>query len=115
MGPHLTTAERIADLEMRLMNYRRTRQLSPSSMLRWCDTLIRDAETELRRLTATGRPDRRSASGSSQPAVLAADARVDAPSTTPGQRDCEHSPNSEPARAKSEPSGRRTEIGSADL
>jgi hypothetical protein len=87
MRPHPTTAEEIADLEMRLKNYRRTRRISPSSMLRWCDTLIRDAEAELRTLTATGRHHRRPGPGSSHPALVAADTHADAPSPTPRRPD----------------------------
>ena len=87
MRPHPTTAEQIADLEMRLKNYRRTRRISPSSMLRWCDTLIREAETELRRLNASGHHEQRPRSGAGHPAVVAADPRADAPSPTPGRLD----------------------------
>ena len=44
-------ARTIEDLRQTLRNLKRTRQSSAASMHRWCDTLIRDTEAELARLT----------------------------------------------------------------
>jgi hypothetical protein len=44
--------EQIEELRIKIENFKRTKQLSRGAIREWCDSLICDAEEELRRLTA---------------------------------------------------------------
>src|SRR5687768_1158093 len=47
----ITPQDDVHELQMKIANYRRTLATVAPSMRRWCDTLIRETEEQLRQLT----------------------------------------------------------------